>query len=215
MRLPIFPLGMVLLPGAPGGLHIFEPRYRQLVTDVLAGDRRFALAYLPPGTRELELAIGWPVCVAVIEEHEPLPDGRSNLVIRGAERVALAGFVASDAPYHVADLVPLPDTRPDPAAMAARLAEATAAYQRVVAAARIIADDTRDPAPLPADPAMVAYAMAASVDFEHPVQHRLLATRDPAERLAQLAALLVPAATDLERRAQLHGRAKTNGHGPH
>src|SRR3989442_14335260 len=48
-ELPIFPLPTVLFPGAPQPLHIFEPRYRQLLQDCLAADRRFGIAYVAPG----------------------------------------------------------------------------------------------------------------------------------------------------------------------
>ena len=44
--LPIFPLPLVLFPGAVQPLHIFEPRYRRLLADSLAGDRRFGIAYV-------------------------------------------------------------------------------------------------------------------------------------------------------------------------
>lgn len=215
MRLPLFPLGMVLLPGVPAGLHIFEPRYRQMLADVLAGDGTFGLAYLPPGTGERELAAGWPLCVAHVEEHETLEDGRSNLVVRGRSRVALMQFVASDTPYHVAEVRDLPDTPTNADVLAARLADATATYHRVVAAARIIADDRRDPPVLPNDPALVAYAMAATVELDREVQHRLLRTRDAGERLAQVASALGAAAESLEQRAATHRRSKTNGHGTH
>src|SRR3989449_1162245 len=47
-ELPIFPLPIVLFPGAPQPLHIFEPRYRQLLQDCLAGDRRFGIALVAP-----------------------------------------------------------------------------------------------------------------------------------------------------------------------
>src|SRR5260370_18920696 len=46
--LPIFPLPIVLFPGAPQPLHIFEPRYQQLLADCRAGDRRFGIAYVTP-----------------------------------------------------------------------------------------------------------------------------------------------------------------------
>jgi Lon protease-like protein len=47
LRLPLFPLGVVLFPGVLLPLHIFEPRYRRLIEDIVAGDRRFGL--LLPG----------------------------------------------------------------------------------------------------------------------------------------------------------------------
>ena len=49
-RIPLFPLpGVVLLPGALLPLHIFEPRYRAMVADALAGDRRIGMAMIRPG----------------------------------------------------------------------------------------------------------------------------------------------------------------------
>ena len=58
LRLPIFPLGVVLFPGTPLPLHIFEPRYRRMLADCLAGDRRFGIT--PTGaTHELPDPARW------------------------------------------------------------------------------------------------------------------------------------------------------------
>lgn len=215
MRLPLFPLAVVLLPGTPMPLHIFEPRYRQLIADALVGTREFGLVYLPPGVRERELAAGWPLCVARIEEHESLPDGRSNIVVRGTRRVALAHLEDDEAPYHVGRVTEQPDTTGLPDALEPRAAQARQLFARVASAARTLADDAAPAPTMPSDPALLAYAIAAAVDLDLAAKHRLLATRDPAERLAQVLALLTPVATDLERRAAVHARAHTNGHGPH
>jgi Lon protease-like protein len=215
MRLPLFPLAVVLLPGTPMPLHIFEPRYRQMIADVLAGPREFGLAYLPPGVPEQGLAAGWPLCIAHIDEHEALPDGRSNIVVRGTRRVAFERFEDDTAPYLVARVAELPDASALPDALAPRAAQARQLFARVAAAARTLADDPTPAPALPDDPALLAYAIAAAVDLDLDVRHRLLATRDPAERLAQVLGLLTPVATDIERRAAVHARAHTNGHGPH
>src|SRR3989441_9633240 len=89
-ELPIFPLPIVLFPGAPQPLHIFEPRYRQLLADCLATDRRFGVAYVP-AERD---AGGGPVPrpgdvggVALIRNTQGLPDGRSNVLTGGGRRV--------------------------------------------------------------------------------------------------------------------------------
>src|SRR6266849_10942666 len=96
-ELPIFPLPIVLFPGAPQPLHIFEPRYRQLVHDCLAGDRRFGVAYAAPdpapgtpGTPGMPAPGPGDVgCVAVIRSTQPLPDGRSNVLTVGERRFVL------------------------------------------------------------------------------------------------------------------------------
>src|SRR5205807_1315981 len=86
-ELPIFPLPIVLFPGAPQPLHIFEPRYRELLADCLAADRRFGIAYVPaeypPGSEPLPRA-GDVGCVALIQNTQGLPDGRSNILTVGS-----------------------------------------------------------------------------------------------------------------------------------
>jgi ATP-dependent Lon protease len=92
-ELPIFPLPeIVLFPGAPVALHIFEPRYRAMLDDCLASFGALAVARILPGELDPEgnprLA---PVAGAgVIVEHEKLADGRSNILLLGQARVALA-----------------------------------------------------------------------------------------------------------------------------
>src|SRR3989442_1916377 len=85
-ELPIFPLPIVLSPGAPQPLHVFEPRYRQLLADCLAADRRFGIAYVPAerdaGVEPLPRP-GDVGCVAVIRNTQGLPDGRANLLTLG------------------------------------------------------------------------------------------------------------------------------------
>src|ERR1051326_7523867 len=86
-RLPLFPLKIVLFPGALLPLHIFEPRYRQLLADVTLGDHRFGL--LPPGERGGLPRPGTLGCVALVRAVQPLGDGRSNIVVSGERRFAL------------------------------------------------------------------------------------------------------------------------------
>jgi len=88
--LPIFPLPRtVLLPGEVLPLHIFEPRYRDMVRDALGGHRVIGMVQLEPG-HEGELAGAPPVrsigCVGVIAQHQELPDGRFLLWLLGVER---------------------------------------------------------------------------------------------------------------------------------
>nr|WP_089220723.1 LON peptidase substrate-binding domain-containing protein [Sphingomonas laterariae] len=94
VRLSIFPLaGALLFPRALLPLHIFEPRYRALVTDALARDRRIAM--IQP--REDERADGRPPalydvgCVGRIAHVEALPDGRFNIVLEGISRFRMVG----------------------------------------------------------------------------------------------------------------------------
>ena len=88
--LPIFPLpNVVLFPSVFLPLHIFEPRYREMVADALAADRMIGMVLLRPGwERDYEgRPPVYPIgCSGVITHAERLPDGRSNIVLRGMER---------------------------------------------------------------------------------------------------------------------------------
>ena len=88
--LPLFPLpNVVLFPGVFLPLHIFEPRYRAMTEDALAGDRMIGMALLKPGF-EAEYEGRPPIypvgCMGLITHAERLPDGRFNLVLQGVER---------------------------------------------------------------------------------------------------------------------------------
>ncbi len=91
--LPIFPLpNLVLLPGEMVPLHVFEPRYQALIAHCMENDRVLGMATLVPGfEQEYE---GRPpvfpeVAVAAILQHQPLPEGRSNLLIQSVARIRL------------------------------------------------------------------------------------------------------------------------------
>lgn len=89
MRLSIFPLpGAILFPGLQLPLHIFEPRYRAMVSDALARDRRIAM--IQP-QRSAEGAPLYEIgCIGKIGDVEALDDGRYNLVLEGESRFRLA-----------------------------------------------------------------------------------------------------------------------------
>lgn len=92
--MPVFPLsGVVLFPGALLPLHVFEPRYRQMLADCLATHSCMAMAFVV-GEGDADDLAGTPKIArvagaGVIVHHAPLPDGRSNLVLQGRARVSL------------------------------------------------------------------------------------------------------------------------------
>jgi len=111
--IPIFPLpNVVLFPNVFLPLHIFEPRYREMVTDALAGDRIIGMVLLRPGYRadyEGRPAV-YPIGTAgVITHSEALADGRFNIVLRGIEKFRITTEDASRA-YRLARIEPLPET---------------------------------------------------------------------------------------------------------
>lgn len=103
--IPIFPLpNVVLFPNVFLPLHIFEPRYRQMVDDALNGDRIIGMVLLRPGwERDYEgRPAVYPIgCAGVITHAERLPDGRFNIVLRGMEKFRVTGE-ETDRQYRLA-----------------------------------------------------------------------------------------------------------------
>jgi Lon protease-like protein len=103
----LFPLpNVVLLPGAVLPLHIFEPRYRSLTADALAGSGEMAVALLRPGFEADYLgkaAIEPIVCVGQIVAHQKLEDGRYHLLLQGTTRARVVREV-TEMPYRSAVL---------------------------------------------------------------------------------------------------------------
>ncbi|MFN2444794.1 MAG: LON peptidase substrate-binding domain-containing protein [Vicinamibacterales bacterium] len=123
--LPLFPLpSVVLFPNVFLPLHIFEPRYRQMVTDSLAGDRIIGMVL--PQTTESE-GEGRPAtyevgCAGLITHVERLADGRFNIILRGFEKFRIVGEEApsSEVLYRRALVAPLGDELPEPDRLALR-----------------------------------------------------------------------------------------------
>jgi Lon protease-like protein len=109
----LFPLpNLVLFPGVMQPLHVFEPRYRQMTQDALAGDRLLALVLLRPGW-EADYDGRPPVhsiaCVGKILAEQALEDGCFNLLLRGLSRVQIVQDIQDGRPYRSARVDLLPD----------------------------------------------------------------------------------------------------------
>ena len=115
--LPIFPLpNVVFFPNTRLPLHVFEPRYRQLVHDALEGDRRFGMALLRPGWEgdyQGSPAVHDHGTVGFIENVVSMEDGRYNLVLVGSVRYRILEQVA-DSPYRIVRAVAEPEQASDP-----------------------------------------------------------------------------------------------------
>ncbi|PYQ95063.1 MAG: ATP-dependent protease [Acidobacteria bacterium] len=112
--LPLFPLpNVVLFPNVFLPLHIFEPRYREMISDAVASDRMIGMVLLRPGwERDYEgrppvYTVG---CSGVLTHVERMADGRYNLVLRGLERFRIVGE-DHERSYRRASIEPLPERR--------------------------------------------------------------------------------------------------------
>ncbi len=206
--LPIFPLPLVLFPGATQPLHIFEPRYRTLLSDCLDADRRFGIAYAAPDKKaDPAPAPGDVGCVAHILTTQALPDGRSDILTTGEQRFVLLEWLATDRPYRMARVEEFAD---EPADSAEAEGLASAVRRDFL---RVMEGLEQDPPELPVDPEALSFRVAATLELEAPGKLALLAIRSTTVRLRRLAALLQPLAADAERRAEVRHRARSNGKG--
>lgn len=187
-RLPLFPLGMVLLPGLVLPLHVFEERYRTLVQELLRlpeADRRFGVVAIREGREvgaEGVTALHEVGCTALLRQVEEHPDGRFDLVTVGERRFRL-GAVSYEAPYLVGDVEWLPDEVGDAdeaRLLAAAVRSAFAGYVTALgeAGARVSGPDE-----MPADPLVLSHLVAASVSVDLADRQALLAEPDGRARL--------------------------------
>ena len=117
--IPIFPLpNVVLFPSVFLPLHIFEDRYRQMLTEVLQGDRIIGIV-LVRGERD-DIEEPPPVhpvgCAGLVSHAEPLPDGRSNIILRGLQRFRI-DQEEHNRSYRRAQITPLPEISSEASAL--------------------------------------------------------------------------------------------------
>jgi Lon protease-like protein len=210
--LPLFPLRLVLLPGAVVPLHIFEPRYRAMIRDVTEGTRCFGLISPPPDTAEADLPAGRVGCIAHVTAVDTLPDGRSNIMIEGQERFRFETWVEAGTPYRVGHVAAFDDAPDDAVALALAAARVRDLAQRALRASMVIHDVTTDPPTFDADDAGLSFQVAHMLRLADSALYALLADRSALGRLARLETALRAGLGDMEGSAELHTRAKTNGH---
>jgi Lon protease-like protein len=216
LELPIFPLGVVLFPGAPQLLHIFEPRYRQMLADCLEGTRRFGISYVKTGDDASDPAPvpGAVGCSAIVRESRLLPDGRSNILAEGDQRYVLLDYLQTDLPYRVARVEPFDDEDDAGAPQSVEAAtELRGLFARFAADMGTLSDRGAAPLELARDPRRLSFQVSAGLEVGPEVKVQLLGMRSTLRRLSHLNRILRPLNAELERRVDVHVRARTNGRG--
>lgn len=208
--LPLFPLNVVLFPGTPLPLHIFEPRYRQMLADCLIGDQRFGV--VGPGSETETPDRGAVGCVAEIRANEQLPDGRSSIVVVGGARFVVQRMLDDPAPYFVGlveEFLEQPGTLPKDAAVV----EARELFARYYELYRLLHDAEPEEPELPDEPIALSFAISAALECDLSLKRRLLATRATGERIGLLLHLMPMLSRELESALGVHRRAFQNGKG--
>jgi Lon protease-like protein len=209
-RLPIFPLSVVLFPGTPLPLHIFEPRYKRMLADCLAADRRFGITPASP-TSETP-GPGTVGCVAEVRVNQELPDGRSTIVVVGGSRFVLSRLLDESLPYLVATVEAFEDeagTEPLPE----DIESLRQLFARYFTALRELNDTMPEDLTFPDDPASLSFQVAGGLECDLGVKQRFLAERSTARRIKALLLLLPVLTSAVESGIKVHRRAHGNGKG--
>ena len=194
---PLFPLGMVALPGELIPLHIFEERYKTMIDECIGSEREFGIVWLSDdGLREVGCAC------AIDRVLERMEDGQMNLIVRGTRPFRVLER-QGHLPYPAGVIEFVEDRDDDVDSDLARGAHE--AYAELVKRATDRDPDTDELA------GMSAYAMAATVDFGLDAKQGLLDMRSENARLRLVTRLFRAAIKRLELVDKVQERARSNG----
>lgn len=185
--LPIFPLpNCVLLPGGLLPLHVFEPRYRELTRDCLAGHQLIGVARLRPGYESTyygrppvyeRCGVGKIIC------SEELPDGRFALLLRGVARVAIARELPAERQYRQVEALELRDADVDPLDARDHHHKLVNLCDRLAEVIEEGGSQLRELARAFDSPGACADAVAAALIMDADVRQELLEACDPMVRI--------------------------------
>jgi Lon protease-like protein len=194
----LFPLGLVLLPTEQVPLHIFEPRYRELIGQCLDAGEPFGLVFADDdGLRRVG------TLASVVEVTDRFDDGRLNVVVEGGERFRLVELTKGRS-FHTGTIEPLGDQQDPP--VPADVERAVAVFTRLVelTGAEVEPPDVEGEQP--------SFAIAARFELAPELKLELLERTSERERLVRLCEILEAAATSVERQREIAELAQTNGH---
>lgn len=194
----LFPLGFVLLPTEQAPLHIFEPRYRELIGDCIDEESEFGILLAEDEGKMRDIGTR----VSVLEVLERLPDGRLNIAVEGGARFRLVELTEGRS-FQTGEIEPYEDEDDERDYEAAE--KAFALYRRL---AGLVPAPPDDPDP---DAVLLSFEIGARVDFGAEPKQQLLELRSEAERLTLVCELLERAVEALETERDLRARAAQNG----
>jgi Lon protease-like protein len=211
-ELPLFPLPVVLFPGALMPLHIFEERYKLMIKTCLEGDKLFGITYhternsWPPSLDHIG-------AVAQIMAVIPLEDGRMNILTIGVIRYRASKYTALE-PYLHAE-VELFQDEPQESDLTALVNEVKQLYDRISVAMKEISEEQPALGDLPESPEEFSFAIASRLQLSSEKKQQLLEIPSTTMRLNRLRHYITSLVDQYELRAEVHSRAKRNGHISH
>jgi Lon protease-like protein len=197
--LPLFPLDVVLLPGTPLPLHIFEPRYKEMIGECLANNAPFGVI------RALEEGIAEVGCTAeIVTVTKEYADGRMDLIAEGRKRFEVLQ-VNRDRSFLQAEILLVADE--SGAASPQDKARAIQVHLEILSLAGAVQDLSA------ADQSALSFYLAGSLPLDLDFKQKLLAMRSESARIQAVAAYLESILPNLRRAARAREKAGGNGHG--
>jgi Lon protease-like protein len=197
-ELGLFPLPIVLVPTERIPLHIFEPRYRELIEECVENESDFGFVLATGDGAVHEIGTR----AAVLEVLEVLPDGRMNVVVEGGERFRLLELTSGRS-FTTGLVEPVVDDDDPPA---------EADIDRALEVFRELAETSESEVDFPEpDVAQLDFELAARVDFGVDAKQEVLAMTSPRLRMQRLAVLLESALEAVRLERVMRERASKNG----
>ena len=197
--LPLFPLDLVLLPGVPLPLHIFEPRYKEMIKECLDQSLHFGIV------RSHDESLSTIGCTAeVMNVLKKYPDGRMNILAEGRRRFEVLQ-VNQERSFLQADVFYLEDEN-DPAADG-DLDAALRLHGEIMKLAGAQPEEIEK-----ADAAQLAYRLAGSLPFDPDFQQALLEMNSEAKRIKAIISFFERILPVLRQNARAKRKAGGNGH---
>ena len=196
--IPLFPLDVVLFPGTPLPLHIFEPRYKEVIAECLSEHRTFGVV------RVLEQGLAEVGCTAeIITVVKEYPDGRLDLVAEGRQRFELVRLNQERSFVQAEVLMIHDEPGTSPQADTSRVIQLHSELLAIAGAKQDLSA---------ADPSQLSFYLAGSLPLDLDFKQKLLALRSEAERVSLLINYLETIIPNLRRAATAREKAGGNGH---
>jgi len=212
--LPLFPLNTVLFPHLPLPLHVFEDRYRVMISDCLEAGHSFGVVGIREGL-ETGPALPYDIgTLAKIVRIDRMEDGRMNLLVSGASRFRILE-TATDRPYLRARIEILPEAGEEGAGIRELTEAAATAFREYSNLLRELVNEQPQPFEPPIDPELLSYLVAGTLTLQLPQKQALLQYPRTDERLRAELALLRRELTLLremlrQKQSGVAGRASLN-----
>jgi ATP-dependent Lon protease len=197
MEIGLFPLGLVLLPTEQVPLHIFEPRYRELIAECLETEQPFGLVYADDdGLRRIG------TLATVVEVTDRFEDGRLNIVVEGGERFRLVDLTDGRS-FHTGTVETLEDDDDPPPQ--ADVERALVVFRRLV---ELTGAEVEVPTDVTVQP---SFEIGSRFELAPELKLELLEEASERRRLVRLCEILETIAAAVERQREVAALAQTNG----